>query len=382
MRTGARAGRIASALGRIAGRGAPPRPALPAGLLGVVDGVVDGELRGWIADFAALERRETIVCRGRSGQALSFIATRRRDDACAYFGVDGVRAFAVPQDLLVELGPAFSVHDRSGRLLRNGRSVSLPRGGDEARSASGDRPRWLVMHIPKTAGTSFRNALATAASPGEALFVYPDHGLGVTYEDLLAMPPPQRARFRWICGHTYFGLHHRLAVPARYVTFVREPLDRLRSNVAHHVAAGTVFRSGGDALGLAEVVNGGLTDEFDNMMVRMIAGVTLEAAGPGRIREDHVDLAIDNIRRDFEFVGHQGRMEADAAALMTRMGLPVVPSGRDNVTAAGDRVGAGGKATVDRATIDWTAVQRQNRFDTLLHDRIERLGLTSRVLGP
>ena len=345
-------------------------------LPGVVDGVVGRELRGWILDRGDDPSSGTVWCVGTSGRSLAIRPTFRRDDACRALDTDRARGFAVPIDLLATIGTVISVRDARGRTLRGGGKVAL-RDATRTDTVCADDHRWLLMHIPKTAGTSLRDALLGTRSPGEALFVYPDGGLGLTYEECVLLPRPQLSRFRWICGHFKMGLHRYVAPGARYVTFVRDPLARLRSNVAHHAAAGTRFAVDDQEVRPSVFINEGLGEEFDNLMTRMISGVPPGEDGPGVIGEAHVDLAIDNIRGHFAFVGQQEHLDRDSAALQSLCGLPSSVPSRANVTP--DR------RLYDRAeweAIDWPLIAHRNRFDQVLHARLLDLGLVSRPLAP
>ena len=339
-------------------------------------GVVDGELRGWIVNFDNPRRAETIWCVGRSGRSLPVRPTHRRDDAALAYGVPDIRGFAVPVDLLDALGPVVSVRNDRGQTLGGGSDVAVAGAGRAKSTSGGPHRQCLFLHIPKTAGTSLRDALLRTVPQGEALLVYPDWELGVTYEECVALPAAQLARFRWIYGHYKTGLHRYTASGARYVTFVREPLARLRSNVAHHAAAGTRFAVDGVGVRPSEFINGGLGEEFDNLMTRMISGVPPCADGPGAIGPAHVDLAIDNIREHFAFVGRQEHLVHDALSLQRHVGLDLATPGLSNITPSRRLY-----EPTETAAIDWQTIARRNRFDILLHDRIVAMGLTSRALS-
>jgi hypothetical protein len=341
---------------------------------GALDGIIDGELRGWIWNTDCPAKAGTIWCVGSAGQRAAFRPTYRQDEACAMFGIDGIRGFSVPADLLDGLGPVISVHDHHGRLLHNGSRVSIRVDPSEARREDGQQ--WLFVHIPKTAGTSLRNALLQTVSPGEALLVYPNWDLGVTYEECLQLPTLQLHRFQWIYGHYKTGLHRYATDRARYVTFIREPFARLRSNIAHHAAAGTIFSVDKISVRPSIFINNGLGEEFDNLMTRMIAGITPAEVGPGMMGECHVERAIENVRRHFAFVGRQEQATADCMTLQKLAGLEVTAPELANVTPSRCAYPAN-----EMEAIDWPAICDRNRFDLLLYRRLLQLDLTSRILS-
>ena len=344
---------------------------------GGVDGILQGEMRGWIAEPEHIVTPAIVRCIDASGRSLEFRATYRRDDLCRMFELDNVRGFAIPIDLLRTLGAAFTVQDGTGSVLRNGTIKSVRKRQPERSAADIERRCLIFIHIPKTGGTSLRNKICQEMSPGERLLVYSGDNVGVSEADFAAMPRVQRSRFRLIYGHLRFGLHRHLDMEVRYATFIRDPLARLRSNIIHHIVQGTTFDLGYGEVSLSRAVNEGLSDEFDNLMTRVISGLSFEHVGREQINEQHVDLAITNIRRYFSFVGHQKRMAADGVTFQRLMSLPTTEMGFDNVT-PGEKEWASEKL----AEVDWAAVALRNRFDLMLHDELERLQLSSRILNP
>lgn len=231
------------------------------------------------------------------------------------------------------------------------------------------------MHVPKTAGSSLRDALLARASRGETLLVYPGDELGLTYEECLALPSAQLRRCRWIYGHHKTGPHHHLGGPARYVTFIRNSAARLRSNVAHHDAAGTTFTVAGHRVEPADYIMDGRGEEFDNLMTRTIAGVTPNDIPLGKVDGDLVARAVENVRSVFSFVGQQESLDTDTRALQELAGLPLRPPRRANVTPARSRYGPD-----FAAAIDWAELAHRNRFDAMLHAKLLALRLVSRPL--
>jgi Sulfotransferase family len=337
---------------------------------GCVDGIIDGELRGWVANPDYPDRLEHVVCRNSRGAELIFCPFVYREDVVNDLGVIGVFGFAIPLDLLSPLAPCCVVTDQYGNPLQNGENVSVS-GGQLPNIVQ--EPLNIYLHISKTAGTSLRNTLMRTVRPGEQLLIYPGTA-GIFEARFHQIPLSQRNRLRWVFGHCKFGLDRHVTKPVRYVSFVREPMDRLRSNFAHHVAADTLFAIDGVALRLTTVFNEGLVEDCDNLMTRVFAGAGRELVPLGHVGEDEVEIALANVRRRFSFVGRQDRADADTMTLQSHLGLPLEPLSVDNVTQPSNSIAENVSA------LDWPRIGERNRADLLLYNRLEQEGLLSRVL--
>jgi hypothetical protein len=225
------------------------------------------------------------------------------------------------------------------------------------------------------AGTSVRHAVTRQLSEAETLLIYPGTPFTMPEHLIPTMPLFQRLRLRLVIGHCSFGIHEHLAVPARYSVFLRHPMARLRSNFAHHGAAGTVFRVGGRATNLAAVINDGLSEEFDNLMVRVIAGLTRDAVPVGTVSGADVEQALHNIDTHFAFVGLSERMEESFAGLCRTVGVEPAALPTDNVTPA-----TWPGAAQQMATVRWDGVFERNRHDIALYEAVCKSGLTGRPL--
>jgi hypothetical protein len=151
-------------------------------------------------------------------------------------------------------------------------------------------------------------------------------------------------------------------------------MDRLRSNFAHHVAARTYFAIDGTSLRLTTVFNDGLSEECDNVMTRVLAGIGRAAVPLGQVGEDEVEIALTNVRRHFCFIGRQDRATADTLQLQSYLNMPPDPLATDNVTASH-------YLSIDEdSALDWDRITERNRADILLYNRLEQETLVSRVL--
>ncbi|MEF3312888.1 sulfotransferase family 2 domain-containing protein [Paenibacillus sp. GYB004] len=80
----------------------------------------------------------------------------------------------------------------------------------------------IVMHIPKTAGSTMRTFILDQYEPGQVYRSYREYGYGK--QDRLT------AQTRCIIGHDPFGTHHQqLTKPYTYATMLRDPVERVLS---------------------------------------------------------------------------------------------------------------------------------------------------------
>jgi hypothetical protein len=82
------------------------------------------------------------------------------------------------------------------------------------------------FHIPKTGGTTFQRFLSSNFRD-EA--ICPAH----LWHQLIALNPEQMDHYEFIWGHFYGCLHRYTSRSIRYLTMVREPIERALSHYSH-----------------------------------------------------------------------------------------------------------------------------------------------------
>lgn len=340
-------------------------------IIGHVDGFVAGLLQGWVTNLnnpAALER---LTIHDGVQPDFEICSHFYRGDVCRVHNIEGLFGFAIKREWLDAKSVAVTISNRNGMPLTGGVGVPLP-------EALPPRPQRdgldIFLHLAKTAGTSVRHVMAEQLNAAEMLLVYPGPGIGLQEAFISRIPLQQRRRLRLVIGHCSFGIHERLDVPSRYSVFLRHPAARLQSNFAHHGAARTVFRVDGTEINLVTTINEGLTEDFDNLMVRVIAGLSKEMRPLGTVSSADVDLALNNLRTHFKFVGLQETMEESFAGLCGALGLNATALPRENVTPV-SWMGADNQL----ASVDWAAVHHRNRFDLALYDAVIKDGLVGRI---
>jgi hypothetical protein len=180
----------------------------------------------------------------------------------------------------------------------------------------------LYLHVPKTGGTTFSD-LIYANCCDEQYYVDAEGYLhaGVYYfpvgffrdeaEPLrdLVLQTLKRPDLRAVVGHFWYGIHELVPRPSRYVTILRDPVERAIS-LYYHLKLPNV-------VSLEEFVSHPPYREVDNGQTRRISG---EDPQIGRCTPTMLKRAKDNLQNQFCVVGVTDRFEETSVFLKRVMG--------------------------------------------------------------
>lgn len=193
-------------------------------------------------------------------------------------------------------------------------------------------PTVCFLHIPKTAGRTLEAILGRFYAADVTFDAYGDTSQAV--DRLRSLPAQARRRLRLIKGHYAFGLHKCLPQSATYITFLRDPIERVISHYYYvlrdrtHPLHTKVKARG---MNLQEYVAGGHSLELDNGQVRLLSGQERQHAF-GCCSPRLLDLAKQNIERHFALVGIVERFDESLVLLQHRFKWGDVDYERRNVT--------------------------------------------------
>lgn len=329
-----------------------------------------GDAVGWIRDTRDNTALAEVRFVAETGASLSWRPTFCRPAVCAEIGQQGLFGFAAPIAALAQIGQRFAVTDSDGNILTDG-EFSLPTDADE-RSTSVHRspPAHMFLHIPKTAGTSVTAALYDHTPQSRYAAVY-GGGQWLSLEQFAGLPLHQRQELDLVVGHLYFGWGSFIGKPCRYITFLRDPMERVESQYWHYVNNGiSTIQVGKDSFPLHEVVNEGMTEDFDNLQIRMIAGVSNHTRAAGQIDDACAAAALNNLRNDFAFVGFFDTLDTDFGPLLSVLGMPSRELAHLNVTPL-DSLRR--KDNGNFRKIDWDQVRRRHAPEIAFYADAQRL---------
>jgi hypothetical protein len=243
-----------------------------------------------------------------------------------------------------------------------------------------DEALLVLLHIPKTAGMTLATILQRRYGDG---FV---GGVGGDRRE----PPGKQApnvfsRFehvdarlrsiaakpgvRALAGHITFGLQDRLPADARYLTVLRDPVERTLSQY-YFIVEPPAKRKGRTGAGFvppwlppptpALTLDEALTERGyipGNLQTRMLCGL-VSPYDP--LPADALERAKQNLRERFAFVGTTERFEEFLALLNLRLGWPTVAYRRSNANPGRPRRG-------DLPADVLGIVEERNALDRELH---------------
>jgi hypothetical protein len=258
------------------------------------------------------------------------------------------------QEVLERLGHINELHQR--QLVAQSRGSA----GSDGRDA---RPLLAFVHIPKTAGGTVTNMLARAYSKSGVnaagnYMTGPEQAARKVTRRPGGWEAWQRKGGRVTIGHVpYRVFREHLPLDTVYMTFLREPVDRVLSHYYRHIhrpdlqPANRVQareRRRERAASLEEALVETRLPQVRNLATRFLCGY------PTR-DEDLAASALENAKanlRNFWFVGIQERFEESLVLLQRMLGLDLVPYLNRHVSVEGRRPAVHEITDAQRALIE------------------------------
>jgi hypothetical protein len=222
----------------------------------------------------------------------------------------------------------------------------------------------IFMHLPKTAGKTLNQIIENQYQP-EAIYSLPlrQKIIPEAVRALRELPENKKKKIRILKGHMDFGLHTLLPKPAKYITILRDPVERVISNYYFVIGAinhpmHEITKSKSLAQWVASTQN-----QFNNGQVRMLAGIHFKLQKPTR---QTLETAKSNLEKYFLAVGLTEKFDETVILLKRELGWDWPLYTRQNVT--GKKVA---RENIPASTIEIT--KEHNQLDIELYEYAKQL---------
>lgn len=175
------------------------------------------------------------------------------------------------------------------------------------------KPNILFLHLSKTAGSSLRVALGNNFKASERLEVYvppgtikpqPHNPNSIMHYVKNTYSPEVLRNTRFFSAHCFYGMHSIFDQDFKYITMLRDPIERIVSHYYFTTKTNLAVRSKFKTL---EDYVEGQTNQH-NWMTKMVSGTWT----------GDLDLAKHNIKENIAFCGIT-EMYNESIELMTKM---------------------------------------------------------------
>lgn len=169
-------------------------------------------------------------------------------------------------------------------------------------------PALIFLHIPKSGGTTLRQIISRQY-PKPLSFHANYRPTEKVYEEAKGKLGSDLTKIRLFEGHMFFGLHSFLPQPAKYISMLRNPIERIASQyyfVLQESGNRVSDQVKAEKISLGEYVEREISPETNNDQTRVISGMR---GRDEKTSDRNVEIAIKNIENDFLCIGLTERFD-------------------------------------------------------------------------
>jgi hypothetical protein len=217
----------------------------------------------------------------------------------------------------------------------------------------------IFLHLPKCGGTTLNRIIEWEYDPLRVFSIDPILFLW-SYKKLNRWPAERLGRMQVFKGHMPFGIHKRLPQNSTYISFLRDPVERVIS--AYYFARNYVLHplhAWISKLTLEQYVQ---QSPNHNVQCKYLSGRPFVGdyhAGP--CNEEMLEMAKQNLVKYFSLVGLTERFDEGLAILKIIFGWEIAKYAKFNVTKSRLK-----KHSLPASTVELIA--DRNRFDMALYE--------------
>ena len=171
------------------------------------------------------------------------------------------------------------------------------------------RDTLIFFHLPKTGGTTM-HAILRRQYRSETIFRTNPEEHWESLRIFRELSEKEKSKYRLITGHMRFGIHEDIKNLSFYITFLRDPIQRIVSYYYYILSYRNHYlhqEIKSKNMSLIDVLESGIAREFENSQTRRIAGYARTPYGCPP--DDMFELAIDHIEKYFPVIGLTERFD-------------------------------------------------------------------------
>jgi hypothetical protein len=220
----------------------------------------------------------------------------------------------------------------------------------------------IFMHLPKCGGTTFHSILERMYLPKNILDINFTDNVWLNKEEFDILSTKEKSELELIKGHIKYGIHKFFPGKSEYITFLRDPVERIISfyfyvkrKPNHRLYEHNLFN---DKMSLYDFTTKLKDEDINNGQIRYISGIVDK-------EELMLEKALENIENHFSFVGTLEKFDESLIILQKMYNWSLPYYGVRNKTSDRPRF-----SNFDDKTIE--AIKYHNSGDILLYEKIRK----------
>ena len=177
------------------------------------------------------------------------------------------------------------------------------------------KTKLIFQHLPKCGGTTFNSILAQNYTTEETFSIKVINNIKLNTQDFIQLSSTEKEKIYLLKGHMEFGLHGNFASKVDYITFLRNPIERIISFYYYvkRKPNHSLFKTNDftQDITLHEFVTKINREDANNGQIRFISGLD-------DTEDKMLERAIYNIDNHFSHVGLLERFD-ESILLLQKM---------------------------------------------------------------
>jgi hypothetical protein len=230
---------------------------------------------------------------------------------------------------------------------------------DNPEKTAQDDQALIFLHLPKCGGTTLNRIMEWEYDPLRIFSIDPIFYLW-SYHKLNRWPAERLGRMQVLKGHMPFGIHARLPQASTYITFLRDPVERVIS--AYYFALNYLLHPKHRWVSKLTLEEYARLSPNHNVQTKYLSGRSFVGDyHAGDCNSEMLEMAKANLTQYFSLVGLTERFDEGLAILKIIFGWQIAKYAKFNVTKSRLK-----KTSLPASTVD--LITERNKYDVALYE--------------